>query len=633
MSDKAVHNLHAQLFQMPPTVPTVDDLRVKLCYICREEERYDEEEHGPPRAWTHPCQCTLIAHEQCLLKWIQTSQGTSVRAANALKCPQCGAKYELESKYPVLLRLLAVGNKTLQQLGRLFTLVGVATFIVAVGSSVYVVCSAYGVWALRKFIGKEMFDILLTNDFANWPLTAYANLPLIPISLILSRMQPSSSIPAIIPILLVWPPSSPVGLRQQLLREYWTNPNNARQLALTALPPMRAWPPSPVAFGLFFVPLARRVYRALYARLALWVLGTNPTSLLPTGRRPNGAPLRDEHIDDDDEHDNHAGNNGAGGRQGGNADRERGVNVQQRLVWQWNGLALRIRANVREVQDPQQQQQPQRRLQIQQEQQANHNLQEEDEHREVDIVERQQEAEAVEEPMNANDNVNAIGNGNNVLEEPARDRLNAAAPHQDVNVDAGRIQNPVAAVVEAAEQQIEVNTTSLGRQIGGTLLIPAISSWMGSLLFRLSRHSKLLREFLGVKLSALSPLDRSSTWGRRGVEGGIPSGFLLFPPPPLGPWSYGSWDGMDLLQKLKLAIKLTLSAAWGGTRTWAESDPVWWRNSIGLGLFVVGKDCLQLLHLWLTKRELETRRVKNRDFAGVDVNELDLIPTWPRRAS
>ena len=40
------------------------------------------------------------------------------------------------------------------------------------------------------------------------------------------------------------------------------------------------------------------------------------------------------------------------------------------------------------------------------------------------------------------------------------------------------------------------------------------------------------------------------------------------------------------------------------------------------------KDCLQLLHLWLTKRELETRRVKNRDFSGVDVNELDLIPTW-----
>ena len=37
------------------------------------------------------------------------------------------------------------------------------------------------------------------------------------------------------------------------------------------------------------------------------------------------------------------------------------------------------------------------------------------------------------------------------------------------------------------------------------------------------------------------------------------------------------------------------------------------------------KDCAHLLHLWLTKRELESRRVKNRSFAGVDIKELDLI--------
>jgi hypothetical protein len=37
------------------------------------------------------------------------------------------------------------------------------------------------------------------------------------------------------------------------------------------------------------------------------------------------------------------------------------------------------------------------------------------------------------------------------------------------------------------------------------------------------------------------------------------------------------------------------------------------------------KDCIHLLHLYLTKRELESRRVKNRSFEGVDVRELDLI--------
>ena len=69
-----------------------------------------------------------------------------------------------------------------------------------------------------------------------------------------------------------------------------------------------------------------------------------------------------------------------------------------------------------------------------------------------------------------------------------------------------------------------------------------------------------------------------------------------------------------------------------------------WRNGVGFALFVVvsphlhitskfsrlmhplqAKDCIQLLHLWLAKRELETRRVKDRDFAGVDVRELDLL--------
>lgn len=40
------------------------------------------------------------------------------------------------------------------------------------------------------------------------------------------------------------------------------------------------------------------------------------------------------------------------------------------------------------------------------------------------------------------------------------------------------------------------------------------------------------------------------------------------------------------------------------------------------------KDCVQLLHLWLTKRELESRQVKDRDFKGVDIRELDLLPSF-----
>ncbi|KAF8346676.1 hypothetical protein F5887DRAFT_883022 [Amanita rubescens] len=525
---------------MARRAPTVDDLRVKLCYICREEERYDDTTINPPRAWTHPCKCTLVAHEKCLLKWIQTSQGTLVRAANALRCPQCGAEYQLESKYPVLLKFMSAGNRTLQQLGRLFTLFGVASFICVVGSGIYVIFTTYGAWALRKFIGTEMFDILLTDDPANWPWSAFLNLPSIPISLVFSRAQHAASIPLIIPLLLIWPPAYPVGLRRQLLREYWTDPKNARQLALTALPSKQVWPPSPLVFGVILVPLVRAAYRMLYSRLALWAAVEN------AGQQQQQVQHR----------------------------------FFNRVLWRWNGLAVGIRG-VRVVRD-----------------QGGNNQNE-----------GQPEAD------------NGANAPNNAI-EGVRDDLN-----QNIVLDpeANANEDRAAAVVEAAEQQIEVNTTSLGRQIGGALLIPAISSWMGSLLLRLSRRSDLLRRLLGIKPWAFY----SGRWYKDGVES-FPGGLLLFPPPPYGPWSYGSWDGLSTWQKYTLTIRLAVNATWGGTRTWAESDPVWWRNSIGLGLFVVAKDCLQLLHLWLTKRELETRRVRNRDFSGVDVNELDLIPTWGR---
>ena len=40
------------------------------------------------------------------------------------------------------------------------------------------------------------------------------------------------------------------------------------------------------------------------------------------------------------------------------------------------------------------------------------------------------------------------------------------------------------------------------------------------------------------------------------------------------------------------------------------------------------KDAIHLLHLWLKKRELESRRVKDRDFSGIDIRELDLLPSF-----
>lgn len=132
-------------------------LQVKLCYICREEEHFDAGQfttyssgipvlnltsrlpapEGAPKEWTHPCKCTLVAHESCLLKWIQTSQGDASRAPNALKCPQCGAQYELESDRPMILRILGAGNKLLQRAGRFFVLLSAVGTVVVFGSGMF----------------------------------------------------------------------------------------------------------------------------------------------------------------------------------------------------------------------------------------------------------------------------------------------------------------------------------------------------------------------------------------------------------------------------------------------------------------------------------------------------------------
>lgn len=174
-----------------------------------------------------------------------------------------------------------------------------------------------------------------------------------------------------------------------------------------------------------------------------------------------------------------------------------------------------------------------------------------------------------------------------------------------------------------AERTVRVTNASLGRAIGGALALPMIASCMGSLLKQLSRISPTLRTFLALR----PPLT-----GQRRVS-------------LLGPWldSQG-FAQMHWLKKVGMGLHVALNIVCGGTRVWYEADPVWWRNSVGLGLFMVvsnlawigraacsrhcafqAKDCAEMLHLYLAKREFETRRIKNRPFEGVDLSQLDLI--------
>ncbi|KAF9529100.1 hypothetical protein CPB83DRAFT_853225 [Crepidotus variabilis] len=564
-------------------VPTINDLRVKQCYICMEEERSDTPTTQPPRAWTHPCSCTLVAHADCLLKWIQSSQATSSRAPNALKCPQCGTAYELISKEPFLLKLLGTGNKVLQKCGTWFTLLGVATAAGVAGTSIYICLTAYGAYALEKFIGREMFDLILTDDPTNWPWSAYINLPLIPLSLIASRFTPTSSLsPAggasassfIIPLLLVWPPSQPVGEPARRMYEYWSRPENARRLTELSLfgnngTRMSMWPPPPILFGLFGIPLVKALYRRAYARLYKRVLGSSVQQSV--ARRANPGPPN------------------------GNAPNDDEIRIDE------GPIVIRIVA--RGGNEPAQ-------------------------------------------PVDANADADANA--------PAAQNVPVAAEEED----------PDAANVQAAEQFLNMSTSSLGRRIGGALLVPVISNMMGGLLLRLSKRSVILQGILGV--SHASRMGTNSTvrnWligdytgpgSGSVVERALPTTAFSqprrtsltesepeYPYPPLSwtklflfssPYGTGTgagsarWKDLSIFQQTRVGLKLVVNAMLGGSRIWVESDPVWWRNSLGFALFCAIKDAIHLLHLYLKKKELESRKVVNRDFSGVDFESLDLIP-------
>jgi len=93
-----------------------------------------------------------------------------------------------------------------------------------------------------------------------------------------------------------------------------------------------------------------------------------------------------------------------------------------------------------------------------------------------------------------------------------------------------------------------VDAASLGRRVDGPLIIPAISSLMGRLLYRASTHSGVLRTFLGIRPPRVSrsppavgpprgagfrgdKLERAESFaaGQGGIQVGVVGGFWAFP--------------------------------------------------------------------------------------------------------
>ncbi|KAJ3513413.1 hypothetical protein NMY22_g15049 [Coprinellus aureogranulatus] len=286
----------------------------------------------------------------------------------------------------------------------------------------YVVLTGYGAWAVQKFIGKEMFDLLLGDDPANWPWSAYLNLPVLPLSLIFEQLGLMSTISPIYPILLTLPSSSPSLSRR--VNQYWRLPEDARRMLdgiIQTKPTVvdnantSSWPPSPFLFGIFGVPLIQWLYRRVYRQAYFKVMGTMPPeriNLMRRNRQRNG--------------------NGAAGQQANRNGNGNGNGVRRniRRVNMGDGpFGIRVQANIHEEVRPM--------------------------------------------PGNGVRGQDAAGVAQLVVEEGPDDE----------------------------EEVISISAANIGRKVAGALATPAIASWMGHLLLRLTQRtgSVWLRDFLALK--------------------------------------------------------------------------------------------------------------------------------------
>lgn len=104
--------------------------------------------------------------------------------------------------------------------------------------------------------------------------------------------------------------------------------------------------------------------------------------------------------------------------------------------------------------------------------------------------------------------------------------------------------------VAVAEQTIRVNGASIGRFIGGALMLPSVAKYTGSLLLHLSKHSSWLKAFLAVRPYARPTAAFPRSWFQ---DTGRPMG----------------------VGQLGMSMRVVFNLICGGTKTWVEADPVW----------------------------------------------------------
>ncbi|SCV73169.1 BQ2448_7094 [Microbotryum intermedium] len=223
----------------------IADLRTKTCWVC-----YEDSSDTPGRDFVHACECTLVAHTDCLLAWVTTDQ---VNKRTPAKCPVCATPYVIVQDRSTL---LALYNRLRRRWDSLSIILAGSGLVAGFGF----VSAAWGAWAIKTFAGNQVARALLLRH-ERMPWRYWLNLPWIPLTLILARTPLIDSLLPFLPLTLVLSNHSssyflnsiqdPLGL-DNLSLTYPPSPT----LLLCALPWVR----------LVYLRLRRRVFRAVLGR-------------------------------------------------------------------------------------------------------------------------------------------------------------------------------------------------------------------------------------------------------------------------------------------------------------------------------------------------------------------------------
>jgi hypothetical protein len=279
--------------QARTTVQEEDD-EPRKCWICFNDETEDDETSSE---WRSPCNCSLVAHERCLLDWIADMEAPNpqrragTRASKVL-CPQCKAEIKIARPRSYVVDVVRTAE-------RMTSTLLIPGFALVTGTALVSTLTLAGRHTIYQVFGTpdalqilaplyETPDMRITSPVLRMLLHLQQHwrldfgLPLIPTVLIASRTTFADSFLPFLPLIFFVSSGQPGDDMMQL-----------------------QWPPS-AAFSFAALPYLRGFYNAFYERVCLpreqkWLKEIQPRAGTEDAADAQDGDEHHDHVHDHDE--------------------------------------------------------------------------------------------------------------------------------------------------------------------------------------------------------------------------------------------------------------------------------------------------------------------------------------------